>query len=169
MDPETASGRPASPGRLPRDFMSGMAIMAFCAAAYWASLSIREAPAALAQNVQPATFPRMVIGVIAALTALMMALGLGRAEARRRPPRLVMLVTGAAMVSFVIAFGAFGLLASMFLFCLVMPMIWGVRPSARLLAFAVAFPLFVHLLFNVGLRVHFPPGVVEDLIDGVLS
>ena len=54
--------RPAEAGRLPKDFIAGLGVLAFCAFAYWLSLDIKSAPAALAQNVQPATFPRGVIG-----------------------------------------------------------------------------------------------------------
>jgi putative tricarboxylic transport membrane protein len=165
MAGDSETGRPVGTGRLPRDFAVGLALLGFCALAYWISLGIGKAPPALAQNVQPATFPRMVLAVIALLTALMMALGLRRDEPARKAPKPVMIATGALMVAFVIAFAELGPLAAMFGFCLIMPVIWGERPSPRLVVYAVLFPLAVHLLFAVGLDVYFPPGVVEALID----
>ena len=167
-DPST-TGRPHETGRLPRDFAVGLAILTFCAAVYWISLGIGEAPAALAQNVQPATFPQMVLSVIMSLTVLMMALGLREKEKRRGFPKPVMLVTAGLMIAFVIAFEALGPLAAMFLFCLVAPLIWGAKPSVWLVGFAVLFPTFIHLLFDVALQVYFPPGVIENLIDKVMS
>jgi len=166
-DSQTEPGRPTKVGRLPRDFLVGLAILGFCAVTYLASLEIAEAPAALAQNVQPATFPRMVLAVIALLTVLMMALGISRTEPALRSPKLVMLMTGAMMVAFVIAFEALGPLAAMALFCGTMPMLWGEKPSKRLALFALGFPLAVYLVFDVGLGVYFPPGVVEGLIDSL--
>ena len=56
-DTNAAGGRPAA-FRLPRDFIVGACVLAFCAVAYAVTLTFKEAPAALAQNVQPATFPR---------------------------------------------------------------------------------------------------------------
>lgn len=167
MSVETESGRPVETGRLPRDFLVGVVLLAFCAVTYLASLGIAEAPAALAQNVQPATFPRLVLTIIAVLTMLMMALGFGQTEPALRTPKLVMLMTGALMIAFVIAFGTLGSLAAMMLFCLVMPIVWGEKLSAKLVVYALAFPVTVYLIFDVGLGVHFPPGVIENLIDSV--
>ncbi|APX90476.1 hypothetical protein BV394_12675 [Brevirhabdus pacifica] len=168
MQVGSETGRPVEAGRLPRDMAVGFVILLFCAVAYWVSLDIQKAPAALAQNVQPATFPRMVLAVIAALTVLMMALGLGQPEPARRAPKIIMLVTGALMVAFVMAFEALGPLAAMFLFCIVMPLTWGERFTATLVLYALGFPVAVYLLFDVLLKVHFPPGVVEGLIDKMI-
>jgi hypothetical protein len=168
MASDAETGRPVQTGRLPRDMAVGLALLAFCGLAFWISLSIEKAPAALAQNVQPATFPRMVLAVIALLTVLMMALGLRREEAARKAPKPVMLLTGALMFAFVLAFSALGPLAAMFGFFLIMPVAWGERPSLKLLIYALAVPLAVHLLFVVALDVYFPPGVIENLIDRFL-
>jgi hypothetical protein len=159
--------RPAPAGRLPRDLVPGLVLLAFCGWVYWLSLSIPLAPAALAQNVQPATFPRGVVGVIVALTALMMVLGLGRQEKARRAPKAVVLVTAALMVAFVVAFGMLGPVAAMMLFCLGMPVIWGAKVSGGLVAYALLFPLAVYMLFGVALDVYFPRGLLENHLDAL--
>ena len=159
--------RPVTAGRLPRDLLPGLALLGFCAWVYWLSLGIPLAPAALAQNVQPATFPRGVVAVIAVLTALMMVLGLGRQEKTRRAPKVVMIVTAALMVGFVIAFDALGPVAAMGLFCLGMPVLWGAKPSVALVAYALAFPFAVYLLFGVALDVYFPRGLLENHLDAL--
>lgn len=156
------SERPAEAGRFARDFAIGVVLLAFCVAAYWITLGFKQAPAALAQNVQPATFPRLVIAVIAVLTVAMMLLGLREREPKRAMPRPAMIVTATAMIGFVLAFEMLGVLASIGLFCLVMPVMWGARPSWRLVVFAIGFPTAVYLVFAVGLDVYFPPGVVEQ-------
>ena len=71
--------------RLPSDLVVGACILLFCAAAYAVTLTFARAPAVVAQNVQPATFPRLVLGVIAVLTVAMMVFARGRPERRRRP------------------------------------------------------------------------------------
>jgi putative tricarboxylic transport membrane protein len=156
--------RPAQAGRLPRDFVIGAVVLAFTAVTYRISFDIAEAPAALAQNVQPATFPRMVLAVIASLTVLMMALGLGHKDRARDLPKPVMLMTGALMVAFAIAFEALGPLVAMGLFCLTMPLVWGGRLSAGLIAYALLLPLGIYMLFGVVLDVNFPPGLIINLL-----
>jgi len=169
MNATPPTGRPEELGRLPRDLLAGLAILIFCAIVYGISLGIPEAPAALSQNVQPATFPRMVLAVMVALTVLMMVLGLRQKDKRRRAPKMVMLLTGALMIAFVVVFEALGPLLAMVFFCVVAPINWGAKLSGRLLGFAVLFPMFVYLLFDVSLKVHFPPGVIENLIDTALN
>lgn len=168
MENTHESGRPAPAGRLARDFFVGVAILAFCAAAYWVSLDIKEAPAALAQNVQPATFPKLVIAVIAVLTLLMMVLGISRREPQRPTPRFVTLGTAVAMLCFVAAFETLGLPVSIALFCLVMPVVWGARPSWALVVYAIAFPAAIYLVFVVALGVYIQPGILAQLVKSVI-
>ncbi|MEM9781133.1 MAG: tripartite tricarboxylate transporter TctB family protein [Pseudomonadota bacterium] len=159
--------RPADLGRLPRDLGVGIAILAFCAVAYVITLGFDEAPAALAQNVQPATFPRMVIGVITAMTLLMMALGLGQPSRRKALPALMVPVTGAMMLGFVLAFDTLGAFEAMVLFALVMPVLWGARNPVALIGFALLFPFAVYLVFVGALGLFFEPGVVFDVRKGL--
>lgn len=169
MATPTAEGDPpAAAGRFPRDLLAGLALLAFCAAVYVASLEIKDAPAALAQNVQPATFPRMVLVVITVLTVLMIALGIGRIEPSRRLPKLVMVATAALMIAFVMAFQTFGLLAAIFVFCLILPIVWGERPSLKLVIYALIFPIAVYIVFDTLLGVYFPPGIVETFIKSLI-
>ena len=149
---------------IPRDVRVGAAILLFCALAYWITLGFKEAPAALAQNVQPATFPRLVLGVIAVLTLAMMALGMrGAGDAKPMPPLPVWL-TGATMIGFVLAFQAFGILAAMALFAFVGPLLWGARNLLAVAGFAVLFPAAVYVVFVRGLGVWFEPGIVETVL-----
>ncbi|MEM6972678.1 MAG: tripartite tricarboxylate transporter TctB family protein [Pseudomonadota bacterium] len=154
--------RPADAGRMPRDLGIGIGILAFCAAVYALSFEIREAPPALAQNVQPATFPRMVLGVIVSMTLIMMALGLSHPSKRKPWPHQMVFITGAMMVGFVIAFDTLGAFEAMVLFALIMPMLWGARAPLKLIAFALLFPLAVYLVFVETLGLYFPPGVVAQ-------
>jgi putative tricarboxylic transport membrane protein len=168
MHNTSESERLAPASRFARDFLVGVAILVFCAAAYWASLDIKQAPAALAQNVQPATFPRLVIALIAVLTLLMMALGATQRDRKRRAPKAVMLITGISMICFVFAFEFLGLPLAIGLFCLVMPLMWGARPSWALVAYAIAFPAMVYLIFVVGLDVYIQPGIISQLVKSVI-
>lgn len=160
--------RLAKAGRLPRDLIIGLAILAFCAVAYWITLGFAEAPPALAQNVQPASFPRMVIGVIAALTVLMIAFGIGKPGNPRPLPKISVFITAAMMVGFVIAFDVLGIIGAMVLFSIAMPMMWGERRPIHLAAYAALFPAAIYSVFAVGLGVYFAPGLVGTLFQGLI-
>jgi len=160
MSIHPGEGRAAQAARLPRDLVVALAVLTFCAAAYAVTLGFKEAPSAVAQNVQPATFPRLVIGVIATLSALLAALSFRSDSARKRPVKPMVAVTAAMMIAFVIAFDTLGFIAAMVLFSLAMPMLWGERRWSRLLPFAALFPAAIYLVFVLGLGVHFDPGLL---------
>jgi putative tricarboxylic transport membrane protein len=158
--PEEQDGGEAgsrSPGRLPSDLIVGGCILLFCAAAYGVTLTFAKAPAVVAQNVQPATFPRLVLGVIAVLTLIMMVLARGRPERPRRRVRAMTWLSAAVMVGFVLAFQWLGIVPAMVLLCLGLPVLWGERRSHLVLPFGLGFPLAVYLLFVEVLEVHFEP------------
>lgn len=157
LERDAAAARPAT-ARLPRDFVVGACVLAFCAAAYAVTLSFKEAPPALAQNVQPATFPRLVISVIAVLSGVLMALSFRLPVKALKPVPVMVPVSAAVMIGFVVAFGLVGFLPAMVLFCIGLPAIWGERRWILVVPFAILFPAAIYGLFAVVLGVHFDPG-----------
>ncbi|MEQ8815425.1 MAG: tripartite tricarboxylate transporter TctB family protein [Thalassobaculum sp.] len=153
-------GAAAPAARFPRDLLVACAILAFCAVAYGITLGFAKAPAAVAQNVQPATFPRLVIAVIAVLSGVLALMSFRADSARKRPVRPMVVATAVMMVAFVIAFDILGFIAAMVLFAAAMPLLWGERRWRLVLPFAVLFPAAIYLVFVVGLGVHFDPGLL---------
>jgi len=143
-------------GRARPDLIVGAAILVFCLVVWLITLSFDRAPPALAQNVQPASFPRLVIVVIAVLTIAMMTLGRPVAERTRRVPAMVWLSAG-VMVGFVLAFQWLGIVPAMLLVCLGLPVLWGERRWYLIVPFGIGFPLAVYGLFAEVLEVHFEP------------
>lgn len=154
------AGAAVSAARLPRDLVVALVVLAFCAVVYAVTLGFAEAPAAVAQNVQPATFPRLVVAVIAALAVALGVLSFRIDSARKKPVKPMVGATAAMMVGFVVAFDTLGFIAAMVLFAAAMPVLWGERRWHRVLPFAVLFPAAVYLVFVVGLGVHFDPGLL---------
>lgn len=140
-----------------RDLGVGTAILLFCLAVWLVTLTFKQAPPALAQNVQPASFPRLVTGVIAVLTIAMMVLG--RAAPAPRHPRVPPMVwlSAGVMVAFVLVFQWLGIVPAMVLLCLGLPVLWGERRWHLIIPFGIGFPAAIYGLFAVVLGVHFEP------------
>lgn len=139
------------------DLLVGIVILVFCAIAYGVTLTFGHAPAAVAQNVQPATFPRLVIIVIAVFTVIMMATSGRASSAARRPVKTMVFLSACVMILFVLAFSWLGVLPAMVLLCIGLPLLWGERRLTLVLPLALIFPGFVYLLFVEILEVYFPP------------
>lgn len=157
--PETG-GRAAdktSAARIPRDAIVGAAILVFCLAVWLITLSFKEAPAVIAQNVQPATFPRMVLLVMAFLAAIVIALSFRKPDQPVKPLKPMLWPSAAIMPGFVLAFGFLGILPAMILLCFFLPLLWGERRMALIIPYSIAFPAAIYLLFVVVLKVHFEP------------
>jgi putative tricarboxylic transport membrane protein len=153
-------GRAASKGlaaRIPRDAIAGTGILLFCLAAWLVTLTFKEAPPALAQNVQPATFPRLVLAVIAVLAVIIIAKSFRLPDKRPKSIAPMVWPSAAVMIGFVIAFDVLGILPAMILLCFCLPLIWGERRLLIIVPYAVIFPLAVYWLFAVALSVHFEP------------
>ena len=160
MSDKTTVDRAALAARLPRDFIIGLCIVVFCAITYWITLGFAEAPAAVAQNVQPATFPRLVASVIAVLAVALMAISFRKDSRAGKPVPAMVIMTGAMMVAFVLAFANLGFIVAMVFFCFCMPILWGERRWHAIIPFAVLFPGAVYALFALGLDVHFDAGIL---------
>lgn len=157
--PET--GRRAAAGkhaaRIPRDAVAGACILLFCLAAYLVTLTFKQAPPALAQNVQPASFPRMVLAVMAVLAGIIIVKSFRLPDGKPKPVAFMVWPSAATMVGFVLAFEVLGILPAMILLCLLLPMMWGERRLYLIVPYAIAFPLAIYGLFAVALGVHFEP------------
>lgn len=157
--PET-DGRAADRGaaaRIPRDAIVGAAILAFCLATYLVTLTFKEAPAVIAQNVQPATFPRMVLLVMAVLAGIIMFLSFRTPDKQLKKFKPMLWPSAAIMPGFVLTFEFLGILPAMILLCFFLPLLWGERRLKLIVPYSIVFPAAIYLLFAVVLKVHFEP------------
>ena len=157
------AGERRPPG-LQSDIVVGLVILALCAVAYWITLGFEQAPAALARNVQPRTFPQLVIGLIAALTVVMMWRAWRSDEHKQRGPVPLMVpLTVAVVAIFIGLFSFLGVFLAMAAICLGLPLLWGERRYLALAAYAVLFPAAIYGLFVRVLDVRFPSVLLQLL------
>jgi putative tricarboxylic transport membrane protein len=159
-EPSPSRSEAEAPKRgIHRDLVTGGLLLVFCVAAYLVTLSFDEAPASLAQNVQPATFPRLVILTTAAMGLALVVFALrASGVAARTPLGWPVFATAGAMVAFLLAVQALGMFAAAFLFCAAFPSLWGERRPIVQVVVAALFSGLLYLLFVRLLGVHFDPG-----------
>ncbi len=143
--------------RVPRDAIAGVAFLVFCLAAWLVTLTFKEAPAVIAQNVQPATFPRMVLLVMAVLAGVVILQSFRKPGKKAKALKAIFWPSAAFMPGFIIAFDLIGILPAMMLLCIFLPLVWGERRLAIIIPYSILFPGAVYFLFVVVLKVHFEP------------
>ena len=151
------------PFRLRGDYMVGGVILLFCAVVVGITTTFDEVPPILAQGIPPTQFPRMMVGVIAILAAIMIYQAHGREPKKRKPVPLMVFLSAGVLLAFIAAIEVIGTIPAMFLFCVALPLLWGERRIVAILIFAVVFPAAVYLLFSNFLEVRFPAGELLSL------
>lgn len=154
----------------PIDILVAAVVIVICALLYWRTFAFDEVPSSLAQNVQPATFPRLVL-VCTMIFALVLPF-----EHHRKLPRGIDLdaersealpgITWATMVAlllFVAALPTLGALPALVLIALLMPLLWGERRWLVLIPYVLVFPISVLFLFAEVLEVTFPRGLTGGI------
>lgn len=152
------------------DLGLALILLALCAVLWYATAQFDDVPAVLQQGVLPTDFPRLVIGVIAVLSLLLPFEHIAHArrgsdidEERSVRIKTISMVTALVLVGLVAIMIPFGMYPTMVLASAVMPLLWGERRLGRLLLYVLLFPLAVMLLFEQGLKVNLPPGVLGGL------
>ena len=144
------------------DTLVGVVLLAFCAIVFWLTTSFPEVPAMLSQNIPPTFFPRLVLGVIAALSVGLIFNGLRATAAIAKPIERSVYVTAAIILLAGILVGVLGTLPTLSLVAIAIPFAWGERRIRSIGILAVALPAGIYLVFSVALDIRFPSGLLLD-------
>jgi len=114
----------------------------------------------LSQNIPPTFFPRFILAVLAAMSAALVATGWSRkGEPKEKVPASVFL-TAALITGLVALVPRLGMLSTVCLSSIVLPLCWGQRRVVWIALLALCLPLGIYLLFVAGLGVRFPEGLL---------
>ena len=134
-------------------------IMAFAAALFGVTFTFDRVPPVLAQGIQPALFPRAVLVVLFGLAALqaVRALRVSVPDVSAfKPVPLIVYLTGAVLIAFLVAMPLIGTFPTLILFCPALALLWGER-RWRLMAFSFAGVIaFIYGLFRLIMNVPLP-------------
>ena len=167
---EAGQQRPATSRFHRLDTIVALIILAICAFLFWRTLLFDTVPSSLAQNVQPAMFPQMLLVFIAALALLLpfehrqkRKQGIDLDEDRRTRPKLIVFITSAVMLILVASMPWLGTYVGLLLAAAGLPLLWGERRYKILVPYAVLFPTALIWLFAGALQVSFLPGITGYL------
>lgn len=149
------------------DLLLAGVIFAVSAFLWYATTTFEEVPLLLQQGIAPSFFPRLVLGVIVALTLLLPFEHIAQARKgqsldkdRARRIKTITYLTAAFLLGLLIIMPYLGTFPTMILSCAAFPLLWGERRYLAIAAYAVVFPVLVSILFVIGLKVNFLPGIV---------
>ena len=119
----------------------------------------------LSQNVPPTFFPRLVLVIIAVLSAILLLTGLRRERDPKDSVKPAVFVTAGIVVGTGILLTYIGTFPTLFAIAVVLPLAWGERRLHLIGALAVGLPVAVYLVFSVALGIRFPAGrLIEPLL-----
>ena len=122
--------------------------------------SFPEVPAMLSQNVPPTFFPRLVLAVITLLSIVLIIGGLTAKRVPKKPIKMRVFLTAGIVTASIILMRPLGMLLTVSILALVMPIAWGERRYRRLVVLALALPVAIHLTFTLALGIRFPLGLL---------
>ncbi|WP_136063977.1 tripartite tricarboxylate transporter TctB family protein [Modicisalibacter radicis] len=162
--------RPASSPLHPVDRVVALIVLAICAFLIWRTFLFAQVPASLAQNVQPGTFPQLLLYLIAALALLLpfehlqkRKQGIDIDSDRRERPGSIVYITAVALLFVVGVMPWLGTYLGLILAALALPLLWGERRWKILVPYALLFPTVLFWLFASGLQVTFLPGIIGHI------
>jgi putative tricarboxylic transport membrane protein len=166
---DDAGQGPASSLLHPLDLKVALIVLAICGFLLWRTFLFDKVPASLAQNVQPHTFPQLLLIVIIGLALLLpfehlqkRKQGIDLDSDRRERPKPIVFVTSIAMLILVGIMPFVGTLVGLLLAAAGLPLLWGERRFKLLVPYALLFPTLLYWLFSSALQVNFLPGLVGN-------
>ncbi len=139
-----------------------LVIIAFCAAAYWLTLSFDRMPPILKRGIQPADFPQLVCATIIILTLFMMwrdPVRIAEQSGSKTVGTMVLMVVFAGLTTI-------DLFLALAVFAAVLAFYWGERRVGFLVLVGLIVPVLVFFLFDRVFEIRFPRGLLTNLWYG---
>jgi hypothetical protein len=137
--------------------VAAAAVMAIAAALFAATFWFEQMPEGITRGFGAELFPRMVLGLIIALAAMLALTPASSAPLPRIPP--MVWYSGASLLAFMALVPVIGMLPGMLVFLLAVGWLWGERRRLLLLSSSVLLTLAIWAVFVKGFGVPLPKGV----------
>jgi hypothetical protein len=148
--------------RLHSDIWVAAAILCVCAVLFAFTTTFDEIPATLAQGMQAAVFPQLVIGVLALLTIIMAWTSRSRPDPAREPITGIFYWTAGFILAFMGVLTIAGMMVATPFAIAGMGRLWGERRWWLLLLVGICLAVLLRVLFVNVFGVQLPNGLIVD-------
>lgn len=156
-----AEAREQSRAGLHADVVIAGLIIAFCAAMWAGTVTFEDVPAALAQGMGPAVFPRLILGIIAVLALSLAFASRGRPDAARDPVYRSTWVTLAAVLVVMGVLYLFGMYGAILFATIGIGYLWGERRLWLTITVGIGLAIVTYLFFVVAFKIPLPRAVFD--------
>jgi len=164
-DGETSATAGPAPGRVHPDVATGLVIVALCLAVWGVTLAFDDVPAAISTGMGPETFPRLVLGVIIALSCWLALTASNRCRPEIEAVHPMIYATAAAIGGVMAAMAVFGIHGAVVTSIVGIGRLWGERRLPLLATIAVGMSLSLHFAFVRGFGIGLPRGLLQTWLS----
>ena len=163
-----ASGKSGAKFFHRKDLYLALVLVAFGAFVYNEAGKFPPAPAVLGDTLNADVFPKILVIILLFLTAIipfefkLTPEKIAKIDKDRNEKTLpITWITIFVLLTIVFLTDFLGAVLTMFVTCLLVPLVWGERNYVAVAIYAILFPAFVWFLFNQLLGLYFAPGLLE--------
>ena len=139
---------------------------------WFVTTKFEKVPDLFSNNIPPEMFPQILLMIILGMVLIipfehifLKKSGKNIDDSRKNPVAKSTIGT-MVILSLIVTFSQIlGATLTIITISIALPIYWGERRLKVLIPYVIGFPLFVILLFNITLGVHFEPGLLEFILD----
>ena len=139
---------------------------------WFVTTKFEKVPDLFSNNIPPEMFPQILLMIILGMVLIipfehifLKKSGKNIDDSRKNPVAKSTIGT-MVILSLIVTFSQIlGATLTIITISIALPIYWGEKRLKVLIPYVIGFPLFVILLFNITLGVHFEPGLLEFILD----
>ena len=139
---------------------------------WFITTKFEKVPDLFSNNIPPEMFPQILLMIILGMVLIipfehifLKKSGKNIDDSRKNPVAKSTIGT-MIILSLIVTFSqVLGATLTIITISIALPIYWGEKRLKVLIPYVIGFPLFVILLFNITLGVHFEPGLLEFILD----
>ena len=155
-----------------QDTIIALLMIAIIAFLWFVTTEFEKVPDLFSNNIPPEMFPQILLTIILLMVLIipfehifLKKNGKDIDASRKNPVQKSTIGTMAILSLIVILSQTLGATLTIVAISIALPFYWGERRSKVLVPYIIGFPLFVILLFNIILGVHFEPGLLSFILN----
>tara|TARA_B110001450_G_C17456510_1_gene414303 strand:- start:90 stop:608 length:519 start_codon:yes stop_codon:yes gene_type:complete len=155
-----------------KDTIIASLMIAMIAFLWFVTTQFEKVPDLFSNNIPPEMFPQILLTIILFMVLIipfehifLKKNGKDIDASRKKPVEKSTIGTMVILSLIIVLSQALGATLTIIAISIALPLYWGERRLKVLIPYIIGFPLFVILLFNIILGVHFEPGLLGFILD----